>query len=427
MRAEGEPRFVLLAATALGLTWSVSAGALGLGECVRQPLLRCGSSNYNAVDAWATATLLAGCAVAYAVTSGARFAPYLTLAYATYVGIVARAFRTLQLYVSDVIDATREALGIVAHGGNPYLHDFLTTNPPHSPFPYLPGELLLYGLPYALTGSIDTVDRTIGMLTVLLFAALAPIAGVARTALVVAVYATFELAAATSVDGTNDGGAAFVLVLGGVVLAYARAARERGWPSRTARAFEIAGALVFGWALAYKATVWPFFPFVALHLWRENRRLGVRFASIAVATALVAIVPFLFPDPHGFFGNVYRGFVFNQYFYGGTFWSTLIGFGASLDPASKLVSITYSVMVLGTFAALVRLPSRSLGGAYARGAAVIGTALFFAHFATSSYYAFVGAAFLAAIALGAGSGNAERRDAPPRDCPAPLADPAMSA
>ena len=345
--------------------------------------------------------LVLGLAIGYAVFRAARGSAVLVLGYAILFGIVNRAFREPQLWVSDVIDATREALGVLSTGANPYLHDYLTTAPQHSPFPYLPGELFFYGIPYVLVHSVDSWGKLTGIATVLLLATLAPVAGTARTALCVALYGTFELAAATSVDGTNDIGAAFMVLAAAVCLAWSDTARARGWAPRLGRTFSIASAVFLAWALLYKATTWPFFPFFALYLWQRDRRDAIRSLVIVAVLAGAAIVPFLFPDPAGFVGNVYRGFVFNEYFYGLTIWTGLTNAGVAIDPASHLLSVLFALAVIGTFLISIVIPARSAGGVLARGAAVITTALLFAHFATSSYYAYAGALFIGAVALAA--------------------------
>jgi hypothetical protein len=280
----GSRSVLLLAVVAIGATWSLSAGALTIAPCATQALMRCGTSNYNHVDPWATAMLIASVILAFLVYRGVRFAGTAVLLYAVALGIVNRVFRLLQLWVSDVINATREALGVLFAGGNPYLHDYLTTLPAHSPFPYLPGELLFYGLPYALFHSIDVVDVATGIATVVLLALLAPVVGAARAALCVALYATFELAAATSVDGTNDGGAAFLLLAAAVTLAWAEYARERAWP-RIASAMSIGSAVFLAWALLFKATTWPFLPFFAVYLWRRNGNDAKRYLVLVGAIA----------------------------------------------------------------------------------------------------------------------------------------------
>jgi len=397
--ADGSSNLLLLTVVAIGATWSLGAGALAIPACVGQPLLRCGTSAYNHVDPWATAMLVLGIIVGYAVFRKVREAGAIVLFYAVTFAVVNRAFRYPQLWVSDVINATREALGVMSTGANPYLHDFLTTAPQHSPFPYLPGELFFYGIPYVLIHSVDTWGKVTGIATVFVLASLAPVVGTARAALCVALYGTFELAAATSVDGTNDSGAAFMLLAAAVLLAWSDAARDRGWPQRTATVLSIASAVFLAWAMLYKATTWPFFPFFALYLWRRDRRNAIRSIAIVAVLFVAAIVPFLFPDPSGFFGNVYRGFVFNEYFYGLTIWTGLTNAGVPIDAGARFISILFPIAVIGTFLVLFAIPARTVGGVLARGTAVITTALLFAHFATSSYYAYAGALFIGAVAL----------------------------
>jgi hypothetical protein len=390
----------LLAAIAAAGTWALTSAALNLPEfCRSEPLLQCSSSNYNHVHPWLTFLLLLGLIAGFLVLRAERFGGWFTLTYVVIVGIANRLIRDSMLFVSDVIDATREALGVLFSGHNPYLHTFVTTRPPYSPFPYLPGELLFYGIPYALFHSIDSFDRIIGIATVFLIAALAPIIGTGRASLCAALYGTFGLAASTAVDGTNDGGLAFLLVAAGVLLAWSEFTRTRTWSPLIASGCLVAGSAFFAWALLFKALSWPFLPFVAVYLFRTDPAAARRFLITIGVLCVVTAAPFLLSSPGGFIMNVYQGFVFHGYFYGMNLWTALVNSGITADPRWPIVSYSYAVIVPCLFVELLAYPSRSLGGAFLRGTAVIVTALLLAHFSTSSYYTFAGTMFIAALGL----------------------------
>jgi len=397
---ENEETPFLLAAIALAGTWALTSAALNLPNCGAEPLLQCSSSNYNHVHPWLTALLLIGLIDAFLVVRAVRFGGWFTLLYAVIAGIADRLIRDSMFYVSDVIDATREALGVLFSGHNPYLHVFVTTRPPYSPFPYLPGELLLYGIPYALFHSIDAVDRVVGIATVFLIAALAPIIGTGRASLYTALYATFGLAASTAVDGTNDGGLAFLLVGSGVLLAWSEFARTKMASPAVASGCFFAGSAFFAWALLFKAFSWPYLPFVAAYLFRTDPAAARRFLTTVGVLCVAFTAPFLVFSPGGFMTNVYHGFVFHgAYYYGMNVWTGLLFSGVPLDPRSALVSYSFAIIVLSLIIELLLYPSRSLGGAFLRGTAVIVTALLLAHFSTSSYYTFAATMFIAALGL----------------------------
>jgi hypothetical protein len=398
---ENEETPFLLAAIALAGTWALTSAALNLPDfCRSESLLQCSSSNYNNVHPWLTALLLIGLIDAFLVLRAVRFGGWCTLLYVVLVGVANRLIRDSMLYVSDVIDATREALGVLFSGHNPYLHIFVTTRPPYSPFPYLPGELLFYGIPYALFHSIDAYDRIVGIATVFLIAALAPIIGTGRASLFTALYATFGLAASTAVDGTNDGSLAFLLVAAGVSLAWSEFARTRILPPWVASGCFFVGSAFFAWALLFKALSWPFLPFVAAYLFRTDPAAARRYLLTIGIFCVAAAAPFLLSSPGGFIINVYNGFAFHAYsFYGMNVWTGLLNSGVSVNPRSTIVSYWYVALVLCLFVELLLSPSRSLGGAFLRGTAVIVTALLLAHFSTSSYYTFAGTMFIAALGL----------------------------
>lgn len=370
---------MLLAATCMGLFWSLN------------------NADYHNVKPQLTFLFIAGTIVVFFILSGDRMAGWATLVYAGMVGAADRIFRDSALYVSDVIDASREAIGVLLAGGNPYVHDFVTTRPVHSPFPYLPGEMLFYGIPWLAVHSIDDWDRIIGIVTIVVLAALAPLVGIARTALCVALYSTFTLAAYGSVEGVNDGGLAFLMVVFAVLLAWSEGLQARG-QAAGARACFYASAIFLGWALTYKAFSWPFFPFVALYVWRMHRAEAVRYLATTLGFCAVMVVPFLVWSPGGLLGNIYRGFVFHDFLYGITLWSGMRNIGLPI-PNSTAISLIEYAMTLAIFGDLIRQKVISLGGTLMRGLAVLITAFVLDHWATDSYYVFAGIVFVTAIAL----------------------------
>ncbi len=361
-----ERRFSLLAAVGLGLIWSIN------------------SADYSHTKAWFTILLFVGFIAAALVVRDAPIAGRFTLFYACAVGVADRVFRPAMLYVSDVIDATREALIVLFSGHNPYLHYFMMTRPMGSPFPYLPGELLFYGIPYAVFHSINEVDRAAGIATIFVLAAAAPLVGIGRASLCVALYAGFKLAAWDSVEGSNDGSLALLIASCAVCLAWKR---------------ETASAVLLGWALAYKPFAWPFLPFITLYVRSSNPSALRPYVGIALGVAGLLTLPFLFPSPGGLIGNVYHGFVFHAALWGMNAWTALLDLGAVINPFASFITLSEVGTAILVFVLLLRAPVPSVGRALFYGLAVIAAALGFAHWSTDSYYTFAGTLFITALSL----------------------------
>ncbi|WP_106964164.1 glycosyltransferase 87 family protein [Streptomyces flavidovirens] len=84
-------------------------------------------------------------------------------------------------------------------------------------------------------------------------------------------------------------------VVGLMCLGIALAGQGRSWQS----------GLVLGAAAALKWTAWPALPVAfALLAVRNGGRPAARFAAVALGTAAVAVAPFAFADPGGFYANV---------------------------------------------------------------------------------------------------------------------------
>lgn len=299
---------------------------------------------------------------------------------------------------SDVSDATAEALATVAHGGNPYAHVYVSTRPPGSPFVYLPGELGLYALQSALPGGLAPHDRWWGMLVLVGIAALGPVCGYGRAALACALYGTSAVAITRSVDGSNDTGLAFVTVGALVALAYATAA-ARGRAERSAAARHLASAVLFGWALAFKALAWFVFPFVVLFV-AGRRRL--RYAVVALAVAAVLTVPFAATAPAAFAHALAQMYEYHTTIYGFDVWTGLLGRNDVPSAPQPLgIAILLRLRPVAVVCILWALWRRApvLGVAVAQGALWLAAALLLAPWSTVSYYTYLIA--LGAVALAA--------------------------
>jgi hypothetical protein len=372
--------FLLLAAIAMGETWAINIAQF---EHV-QPQLVCLS--------------ILGLVCTFLTIGSKPPAAPLTLLYIVVVGIAERIALS-PIRASDAVDATREALPIVFSGANPYLHSFVMTRPPGSPFPYLPGELLFYGIPYLFFHSIAGVDKAVGIATVILIATAAPIVGAGRASVCVGLYAVFLRAAWNSVDGSNDGALAFLLLLAVVLSAWSEFAQK--YTGKCMHVFSTsafyASAFFLAWALLFKALSWPFFIFIQLYLNQTSRYAG-RYFGIVTATCVLTATPFLISYPGALLANVWRGFVFHQNVWGFNVWAAAQSAGMPKPPAHT-ISILGLGIVVCVFIALLRHRSRSLGEAVMCGAGMLFTVLLSARWATSPYYTFVMTIFPVAAAL----------------------------
>jgi hypothetical protein len=372
--------FLLLAAIAMGETWAINIAQF---EHV-QPRLVCLS--------------VLGLVCTFLTLRAKPLAPSLTLLYIVVVGIAERIALS-PIRASDAIDATREALPIVFSGGDPYLHTFVMTRPPGSPFPYLPGELLFYGIPYLFFHSIVAVDKAVGIATVLLIAMTAPIVGAARASVCVGLYAVFLRAAWNSVDGSNDGALAFLLLLAVVLAAWSEFAQK--YTGKFMRVLSTsafyASAFVLAWALLFKGLSWPFFIFIQLYINQTSRYAG-RYLSVVTATCILMLTPFLISSPGALLANVWRGFFFHHNVWGFNVWAAAHSAGMPAPPG-HIMSMLGLGVVICVFIALLRHRSRSLGEAVMCGTGMLFTVLLSARWATSPYYTFVLTIFPVAAAF----------------------------
>jgi len=328
-----------------------------------------------------------------------RNAPlWLVVAFAVIAGVSLRLL-TAAYSGSDVTAATTEALHAVATGLNPYVHYYTSTNPPGQPFPYLPGELALYRIQQILAGSLDDHDRWWSIGALLGIAALAPACGVGRTALAAGLLAVSSTNVLIGVDGSNDTGLLFLLVLAVLALAYAM----RGFGgARATMALYAAGAILFGWALAFKALVWIAFPFVLRTVAPERRRF---FVLVTVGVAAAFCARYLLWSPVSFFQSIVAGFTSHQNVWGFNVWSALAASHPALMDA--VMAATLPVAIFATLFTAMTVWTRrpgTLGEALLQSCIVLATMLLFARWTSLAYYAFLIGVFALSVAtFGLGS------------------------
>lgn len=335
------------------------------------------SSNYARLQPGMFALLLVGLASGVYLLTGGRFAAWGTLAYAITIGLANRVGRHA-FNGSDVIGTTREAITLIAHGSNPYDHTFRYSNPPGSPFPYLPGEIAFYAIPHAIAHQIVGTDKWAGVGIVLALAGLAVSYGPAPAALGTMLYATFEPAVLRSLDGSNDTSLAFLVTLGIVLLSIG----ER----RGSRPAFFASALFFGWALAFKEFSWIIFPFIIAHI-RHRGGDWKAYLATALIPAVTISLPFFVSAPTGFIHNTVAGLTFHNNVFGITIWSALQSLGWS-PAVMKFSPVLVVGAVVGLAGFFLKHSADDLGLAVFQGIAVLFVALFLAKYATSSYYMF---------------------------------------
>jgi len=327
-------------------------------------------------------------------------AGYFTLAYIVCVGVTDRllfGFMHTANTGADVLDATREAIQVVLSGRNPYLHAFMTTRPAHAPFPYLPGEIFFYGVPYLFHVSVGMTEWCAGIGILFLIAASAPIVGAARASICTALYA---LCSGSNVTLTNDVGLAFTAICAILLLAWSETLSERGASRRAISICFYASAVFFAWALLFKALFWPVFPFIAVYLWRRDQRTAKNYLSIILGICQLTVLPFLFSGAGGFLFNVFEGFVYHhRVFWGINLWNGMHTAGVGIRPGGIVPMITDFIVVGGVCLLLLRRPSLSLGAAVMRGSGCLATVLLLSRYTPFVYWTFASIILIGALAL----------------------------
>ncbi|MGH2447829.1 MAG: hypothetical protein ACRDFS_04420 [Chloroflexota bacterium] len=354
---------LLLAAILISLVWVFDQG----NGKVLQPGL--------------VALLLIGALIALLAFRRWRYSPALTLGFTLLVTLSDRVPRTP--YVgSDVMATTREAIAALFSGHDPYTHVYLTSNPAGAPMPYLPGETLFYAIPQLLFGRIQVADHWTGIGVVILLAALAPLAGWGRSALLVAIYGAAGFTIQRSLDGSNDTSLAFLIILAVVLLAASRAT-----DGRTSAAMFWLSATFAAWALLFKELSWLVFMPLALgfRLWEPRWRA---YLGVALGVPALVLLAFFLWSPTGFMHNVGGGLTYHSGPSGLNLWALLYGLWPH---ASRFLlhaaPFLEAAVALGLTGVAAPRPPGGLGAALLAGAGVLTAVLLVAGYSTGSYFA----------------------------------------
>jgi 4-amino-4-deoxy-L-arabinose transferase-like glycosyltransferase len=365
-----------------------------LGTAVLGIFWALGATNFNDIGAHPETVVLlaAGIVVATAIARNLPLASWSTLIYAIAVGSADRVFR--QPWAgSGVIPATKEAIGVLAHGGNPYDHYYQHTMPPGEPFAYPPGEIVFYAIPNAIFGGITRADIWAGVGVLLVLGSLAWLVGPARAALATALFGSFELAAYRATDGSNDTGFALLLVIAIALMGWSERAGHRS------RTLFYGSAVFFAWTLLFKQYSILVYPFVVLYLRRQGADWR-KHAAVAFGIPVIVSLPFLIMAPGRFIYGLTLGVSFHTYIWGLNIWATL----AAISPAAAefmrpLIPLITMVAVAILAIMLARRPTANLGLALGQGLSLFFVALVFARWTSSAYFVGPGAGLAAAVAL----------------------------
>ncbi len=294
---------------------------------------------------------------------------------------------------TDVARSMTEALQCVAQWCNPYAHFFASTNPPGSPFPYLPGGMLYYAFQNGWWHGLTQFDRPAFLVITLSLVALAFArrCGPGRAALALAFYSFSTFVLFRAVDGSNDTAVAALLALGTVALAFGNGARAKN--GRAKLMLYVVSAIFFGWAIGFKALAWPIWLFVWRVVPATYRRVWL---ICSVGFAVLLTLPFFARNPVAFAHSIAAGFTFHTNAWGLSFWSGLDRLYPGLTARLGVLPLALEIFaVLACIVALWGVAQRRLGEALAIGGAVLAVALAMTRWSTSPYYAFV----LAIVAL----------------------------
>lgn len=348
-------------------------------------------NNFNQSDPWRIVVVGVGLlTMGLIVTS--RIGAELVLGFTTCAGVIVRLTRQA-IPGSDVMHATAEALYVLEHGGNPYAHYYLSTVPPGSPFAYLPGELAYYGI-QAHTVGLNVGDRTAGLLILFGLAALAPVCGIAWASLLTSIYGSFEYAVLYSLDGSNDTALSLLVVASLIALAYGVRESQAG-NDRLAAVLHVVSALLFGWALGFKALCWLVFPFMVQFVTPSRRRFYLLWSLGVFA---IFCVPLFVWNPGAFVDSQLSTLTFHQAIHGLGLWPLLLVLSPSIAVSLDHVIAPLAVIVtcMAMYVLWPRKPT-SLGESVARSALVLATLLFFVRWNTPPYFLFVFAVSCVAI------------------------------
>jgi hypothetical protein len=331
-------------------------------------------------------------ALAIALLAARRLSPWIAVALAGAGGLYC-GLRQGSVVDTDVARSMAEALQCVAQWCNPYAHFFASTNPPGSPFPYLPGGMLYYALQNGWWNGLSQMDRPAFLIVTLSLIALAFArnCGPGRAALALAFYSFSTFVLFRAMDGSNDTALAALLALGTVALAFGNGARAKN--GRAKFALYVASALFFGWAVGFKALAWPIWLFVWPVVPAAYRRVWL---LCSIGFAVLLTLPFFARNPVAFVHSISAGFTFHTNAWGLSLWSALDRLYPGLTAHLGMLPFAFEIFaVLGSVIALWGVARRHLGEALGIGGAVLAVALAMTRWSTSPYYAFV----LAIVAL----------------------------
>lgn len=340
------------------------------------------TTSFERPDFLAVAAAAGGILCLGAILARAPQAAWGVLVLALLIGLGAR-LEFAPFDASDVMTATHEALTTLFGGANPYTHDYLTTLPKHSIFPYLPGELAFYALADPLVPAwLGPPDRLAGMLVLLLIASLAFVTGPVRAALFTALYATSRMAIQNSADGGNDTALA-LLTCGAVsVGAWAWACR----PPALRSALYACSACLLGWAVCFKMLAWLIAPFAARWLLTTSPHRK-RDALLLAGTALGPALAFFLWNPLGMLLNVAAAPAFHPNIWGLNVWTLGFQLGSVPTWDGTIPAVMLATAVAGGVFAF-RFGGADLGKSVAAGCLWLLAVVVVSRWTTSSYYTY---------------------------------------
>lgn len=322
-----------------------------------------------------------------------RLTPWAGLAFIVIVGIVARLHAPVNI-TSDVNASMQEALWCVSSLCNPYAHYFTNTIPAGSPFPYLPGSMLYYWIQNGWWYGLAQMDRPASIIVVLALAAMGRIYGPGIAAMALSFYALGGMMLVRALDGSNDTAVAALVAIGVVALAFARS--ESPDRARWKLTLYIVSAIFFGWAIAFKALAWPVFAFMIRAVPQEYRK---RWTVTAIAFAAVLSAPFFLWNPVAFVASILAGFTFHTNAWGFDIWSAIDHAWPGIVARWGQIPVFVEVVVVGFVGwALWTRRVTSIAGSLALASAFLAVTLTMIRWSTSSYYAFLAALVMLALA-----------------------------
>jgi hypothetical protein len=312
------------------------------------------------------------------VTIATRINTWLVLGYIGAVGIGLRLIQPV-ITNSDVWLSIREAISTLFAGGDPYAHYYTSTVPPGSPFPYLPGAMLYGILQNGWWNGLALNDKPAAIVVIVCFVILGRIYGPGLAALGASLYASSELVIWRSLDGSNDTALAGLIAVGVVSLAIAR---DGGTRPHLRRLFYIVSALMFGWAIGFKALAWPVYPFVVLAIPQHERRSWL---TISLGSFGVLCLPFFIWNPSAFVHQIWLGFTYHTTVWGLDIWNAIEHIRPGTMAHLGGFPLGLAVFVFGLSAMLLwRQRPATLGEGILRGAALLAIMLAMPRWSTTS-------------------------------------------